>query len=222
MSKPHQAQLNTEADPNIAYPEPLSGSYKETGIQQTWSTFEGRYGPYGYGEGNETYDRGRVHWGEVDWAHLQSQCLEKNAKRSPHAPAVDNEPRFRFRQAGEKITTKSDTVSTGRTAIILRGWSTYVYRDEDMYNIRSMIQEAALASSGDYAVFLMVDIHDLGEPLFASHNFMARYQEVLDLLPKELRNIAILFDESLLENWYPGVEHPYALPAPCDKRLNSR
>jgi hypothetical protein len=40
----------------------------------------------------------------------------------------------------------------------------------------------------------------------------AAYAAVLECVPKELRSIAVLFDETLLENWYPGVvDHRYLL-----------
>jgi hypothetical protein len=96
--------------------------------------------------------------------------------------------------------------STGRTAIVIRSWGDYRYTKEDMTNLRSLVVETALSSGGDYAVFLLVHIKDRSKAIFQS---TANYQAALNsAVPLELRDIAILFDESLLEAWYPKVgEH---------------
>jgi hypothetical protein len=66
-----------------------------------------------------------------------------------------------------------------------------------------MISEAALTTGGEYAVYLLVDIKNKSQNI---HKDPAAYAAMLEYcVPEELRSIAILFDETLLESWYPGV-----------------
>ena len=72
-----------------------------------------------------------------------------------------------------------------------------------MINIRSLIAEAALSSGGEYAVYLLVHIKDTSKMIFENRT---NYEAALeDAVPREFRNIAVLFDESLLRAWYPKV-----------------
>jgi hypothetical protein len=90
-----------------------------------------------------------------------------------------------------------------RTAIVIRSWETYEYTPEDLWYLRSMISEAALTTGGEYAVYLLVDIKNKSQNI---HKDPAAYAAMLEYcVPEELRSIAILFDETLLESWYPGV-----------------
>ena len=93
---------------------------------------------------------------------------------------------------------------TGRTAIVLRTWDCYEYKEEDLYNLRSLIVETTLSSGGEYAIFLLVHVRDPERNIFGSE---ANYAAALDeLLPPELRPMAVLFDNSLLESWYPKIK----------------
>ena len=175
-------------------------------------TADGRYGPYGYGEeGTLNYSRSRVEWDSVNWASLQDACLARN--------------RFRFRKTSKIIKLKTlpmpgklqylkSTISsirgprksTGRTAIVIRTWGNYDYKKNDMINLRSLVVETALSSGGEYAVFLLVHIKDRSKAIF---NNTATYRAALETtVPLEFRFMAVLFDESLLDEWYPKVgEH---------------
>src|ERR1700761_2457428 len=55
---------------NITYPVPEFGSYDALGLPQTWMTFSQRYGPYGYGEDEESYPFMKADWISVNWGKL--------------------------------------------------------------------------------------------------------------------------------------------------------
>ena len=94
--------------------------------------------------------------------------------------------------------------STGRTAIVLRGWDKYKYNAADFYHIRSLIVEAGLRLGGEYSVFLLVDVKDDERHIFQDPQSYQRALE--DFVPAELRSIAVLFDRELLQSWYPKVD----------------
>lgn len=100
------------------------------------------------------------------------------------------------------------TISTGRTAIVLRGWEGYNYTSIDMYHIRSLIVEAGLGSNADYAVFLLVDVKDENNSRHIFRDAQSYENALKDLVPDELRSITVLFDHNLLKTWYPRIsEH---------------
>lgn len=73
-----------------------------------------------------------------------------------------------------------------------------------------MIVEAALATSSEYSVFLLVNVKKRSPDMYKTRAASAAVLE--ECVPKELRSIAVLFDETLLESWYLGiVDHRYVL-----------
>jgi len=187
------------------------GSYKELGIDQSWMTVDGRYGPYGYGEEDEeTYNRTRVDWDNVSWGDLQSDCFDRNTRRFPStASRITNEPRFRLRNdsiVGE-LRSWEEFTPTRRTAIVVRTYDGYRYMPEDLYNLRSLVVEAGLRTGGEYVVVLLVNIKGAESNIFASEE---TYKAALEKaqIPPEFRSITLLWDDKLLESWYSEVgEH---------------
>ena len=201
-------------DIDIEYPQTLGGSHEAVGLAKTWLSAAARYGPYGYREDEPDYNRKPVEWDSVDWGQLQNQCMRSNAKRFSRTSEFQTSSRLALRTwkqrvlgwdlAGPPRHRSSDRA--GRTAIVIRSWDTYDYTGEDLWNLRSIIAEAALATGGEYAVYLLVDVKDKSQEV---HRDPAAYAAMLEyFVPEELRGIAVLFDETLLESWYPGVvEH---------------
>ena len=193
-----------------AYPRPLGGSYEALGLDQTWMTADGRYGPYGYGEeGTVNYSRSRVEWDSVNWASLQDACLARNSFRFQKTSNIVKLKTLPMPGKLQRLksainSNKGPRKSTGRTAIVVRTWSGYDYKKNDMLNLRSLVVETALLSGGEYAVFLLVHIKDTSSDIFKN---TTAYRAALETtVPLEFRSMAVLFDESLLNAWYPKVE----------------
>ncbi|THY70968.1 hypothetical protein D6C94_08122 [Aureobasidium pullulans] len=219
MSESYDDQIHPSHYRNLTYPPPLSGSYEALDLDKSWLTAAERYGPYGLGEEEEDYTGSRVDWSTVNWADLQNACAESNHERLPDAYAFDHgRPRFAYRNrswkekwlpsslTSPKINPRPETEKYHRSAIVIRTWSTYKYTPEDMWNLRSLVAETTLATGGEYAVFLLVDVKDQEAGIFTDPE---AYDRVLrEAVPPELQDIAVLFDDSLLDSWYPNVvEH---------------
>jgi hypothetical protein len=219
ISESYDDQLHPAQYEDFTYPPPLSGSYEALNLEQSWLTAAERYGPYGLGEDKETYTRSRVNWSTISWGHLQNSCSQSNHERLPNAYAFDNgHSRLTYRERSWKekwlpsvfttpdINPRLVTQKYNRSAIVVRVWSTYKYTPEDMWNLRSLVAETSLATGGEYAVFLLVDVKDKEAGI---HNDTKAYDRVLrESVPAEFQDIAVLFDDSLLESWYPDVvEH---------------
>lgn len=203
-------QLRPLYFPDVDYPEPMTGAYEPLGINKTWYSASARYGPYGYGEEKEGYDRSRVDWKSVKWGALQEQCAAANSMRIPQISTFDSQPRFEYRRPGMMnlganiINARTPDEKTGRQAIVIRTWSTYNYTQDDLQNLRSIVAEASLAKSGAYSVFLLVDVKDLSRKI---HHSAKNYQAELNrAVPAEFRDMAVLFDVSLQKSWYASIE----------------
>ena len=188
--------------PGRAYPAPTFGSYDALGLSQGWTTFEQRYGPYGYNNSSGVHDE--IDWNAVDWGHLQEECTMTNSARFSTVDIQHRRSRFQhFEDAGDQVAPR---YKTGRQAIVLRTWSTYEYHPEDLWNLRSIITEASLATNGDYQVFLLVDLKCGEECKDVFSNTTLHEQILQQSVPKEFQNIAVLLHETLQISWYPKVE----------------
>ena len=188
---------------NVTFPRTTAGSYEAIGLEKSWMTFDDRYGPYGYGEKKRKYGFPKVDWDEVNWGSLQHDCLVANKGRFGKVDAFNPAPRFKYMKDGG--TAPAPNAKTRRQAIVLRTWSTYEYQEEDMWNIRAIVAEGSLANRGGYDVVLLVDVKDEDNgPLIHENDDV--YQEVLEAsVPKEFRDIAVLFHYSLQLDWYAKV-----------------
>jgi hypothetical protein len=186
------------------------GSQRELGIDKTWMTADGRYGPYGYGEDLSTYSRSRVNWTAVDWGQLQDRCYVKNTQRFPTAvpsTKVADNVRFGFRNQSARNPTPhwNQFSKSRRTALVIRSYQGFHYTAEVMWAIRALIVEATLRTGAEYAVILLVHVQDRSLNIFESKE---NYRKAFDLcgIPAELRSITVLWDDHLLESWYDPID----------------
>ncbi|KAF4122866.1 Protein of unknown function (DUF3405) [Geosmithia morbida] len=184
---------------------PLFGSHRELGLSSTWMTADGRYGPYGFGEDDPTtYKRSRVDWDLLDWGELVDQCLEPASRHESQHPAM---PRPMLKHSKPKRFKSDDHPHTTRTALVLRSYEGFNYTEEVMWMIRSLITEASLKTGGRYSLILLVNVQDKG---WAIHESPEHYQRAFQAMhiPPELWSLTLLWDENLLESWYPlATEH---------------
>jgi hypothetical protein len=212
-----------------SFPKVFAGGYDVIGLDgDVCFDRYSRYGPYGFGDEKFPEDVKNwkapetiPEWNEVKWGQLQDACLERNKKRyRPGAatPAVKIPsialPPLEVASAAFAVppdTSRSNVENRDtakpkyhhRTAILIRAWTGYKYEENDINAIRAMISELALQSGGEYAVFLYVHVKDRSLKIFDDK---ALYDQVLmENVPVELRDIAILWSESIFPQWYPKV-----------------
>ena len=62
--------------------------------------------------------------------------------------------------------------------------------------------------NADYSVFLLVDVKDEDGSRQIFHDSKSYDKALQEMVPAEFRDIAVLFDQELLESWYPRIpEH---------------
>lgn len=76
-----------------------------------------------------------------------------------------------------------------------------------MWSLRSLITETALASGGEYSVFILMDVkEEHANPSRHIWDDQEFYSHLMDrLVPAEFRAITVLFNRELLQLWYPKV-----------------
>jgi hypothetical protein len=186
-------------------------------------------GEHGEKEGSETTwaKVPHVDWRNMDWADAQRRCYQSNTARynplpervpQPHGFFIDDKTvngtivaRDALSEtvaADEKPTSKS-AKKLGRTAVVIRCWDEYFYREEDLMNLRSLITELSLASGGRYDVHLLVQVKNEARfPIWAD---AATYeQHIKDVIPKEFQGIVTFWTETQMLSLYQGIYDLFA------------
>ncbi|KAK2595234.1 hypothetical protein QQS21_007021 [Conoideocrella luteorostrata] len=176
----------------------------------------------------------RVDYRQVDWADVQRRCFNANAGRykalppktpSPHGfyigesssesilsrrvDGANNATGHPDKAAADPTFSKSTkgSVSTGttpRTAVVVRCWDEYLFREDDIANVRSMIAELSMASGGRYDVHLLVQIKEDGKhPIWADHE--AYEKRINETIPKEFQGMVTLWTETQMLALYQGM-----------------
>ncbi|KAK5083939.1 hypothetical protein LTR05_006446 [Lithohypha guttulata] len=193
-------------------PETL-GSAKVLGLDTSFCFDRySRYSPYGMKDHN--FGRSsRTRWDRMRWGALQEACLEKNAERyvpdgrttMPLKPSkVMHDANDPLDEANKRRKDeKGARQYKSRTAILIRTWEGYEYKENDIQAIRALVTETSLLSGGEYQVFLFVNIKQREADIYNDDKI---YRELLkQTVPAELRDMAILWTERVCEEWYPNV-----------------
>jgi hypothetical protein len=183
-------------------------------------------GQHGDMEGSESvWAQGikKVDYRTVDWAAAQKRCYQRNSARFyPNSPAaeltttfsvIDSKSPKRDEAGGGPREWSNSTVANRRllprTAVVIRSWDDFNYREEDILHLRAMISELSLGSGGEYDVHLLVQVKDEAKhPIWAdSDTYQAHLKECV---PKEFHGITTLWSETQMLMLYQGIFDTYA------------
>ncbi|KAK6196916.1 Arf GTPase arf1 [Pestalotiopsis sp. IQ-011] len=209
------------------------GRYGPYGLGYSQRTGGLGIGEHGEREGSEqTFSKVKaVDWRGLDWADAQRRCYQSNAARykplpervpTPHGFFIDDKTvnasiiaRDMLSEAAAaedrtKTSTDSTEVATKlpRTAVVIRVWDEYLFREEDLMNLRSLITELSLASGSRYDVHLLVQVrNDAAHPIWAD---AATYeQRIRDVIPQELQGLVTFWTETQMLSLYQGIYDLY-------------
>ncbi len=194
----------------------MVGSYEELGLDDSHCfDYSGRLNAYGRGD-DKNDGAGAVDWENVDWGTLQDRCIDQNIERYDQTHEETAVSSFKLPEATtphEKRDASDDDKSRSRSffsrkystrkAVLIRSWDSKDYNPEVTQHIRSMVTELSLHTGGEYAVYLIVEVKDSSRHI---HNSSAAYQTALyNSVPKEFHNITLLFNQPMLDAWYPDI-----------------
>lgn len=176
-------------------------------------------------------------WSEVpqydytnaDWGAAQQRCYNANAKRFRSGNETNGIGKREEAEESEDVAEEAPTAatpatSTGpdatspktpegtklvpRTAVVIRAWDEYTYREEDILYLRSLINELSLGSGGEYDVHLLVQLKDESIPIFSDEATYTRHLHAR--VPAEFHGIATLWSETQMLMLYHSIEETYA------------
>jgi hypothetical protein len=195
-----------------AFEEPTMGSYTALGIESNLCyERETRLWPFGHLEDSDDADTSM--WDNINWGHLQDQCVQGNSDRyvpvteAEHARynattgQSDDETELGKRSQHETRTDRRKTKA--RSAVLIRTWTGNSYTDNDRQAIRSLVTELSLRSGGEYQVYLLLHVKNNTLPIFENATL---YDEVIrDNIPQEFWNMTVLWQESNVAKLYPLI-----------------
>ncbi len=214
------------------------GRYAPYGFGYSVTTGGLGIGEHGEQEGREsTWEKvPRVEWKKVNWAETQRRCYQANMNRYKPLPRRQPSPKGFYIDDGLDATllardatvaeplasvsnvTAKDKVGAGkkpmggelpRTAVVIRCWDEFLWREEDVMNLRSLISELSLASGGRYDVHLLVQVkNDAAHPVWAdAETYQRRIQEAI---PVEFHGLVTLWTETQMLALYQGIYDLFA------------
>ncbi|KAK7737478.1 hypothetical protein SLS53_006551 [Cytospora paraplurivora] len=143
---------------------------------------------------------------EIGEAQLPGEAASA-ASSSQQEPKVQSGEATSEKTAQEPAQTQTQELTGGdlpRTAIVIRCWDEYPWREEDVMYLRSIISELSLASGGRYDVHLLVQVkNDAQYPIWADDEVYA--QRIKDTVPLELQNMVTLWTETQMLSLYQGI-----------------
>ncbi|KAI1763166.1 hypothetical protein GGR53DRAFT_531718 [Hypoxylon sp. FL1150] len=142
----------------------------------------------------EQYHSTAYNWTEVRWGQVQRRCATHKSRKLPS----EDDPYHVWRQRTELHLENLSEGDSNRIAVRL-AW------------LRALIVEVALHRNEKYQVYFLVNIKDTNIDLTDE----ATYQKsLISVVPEELRDIALLFNERTLKTWYPQTpEHDFMYQA---------
>jgi hypothetical protein len=136
----------------------------------------------------------------------QSKVAARGVKEQPQATPAASSSNGPAGDASATKTdeTKDDSPKKSRTAVVVRCWDEYLFKEDDIANVRSMISELALASGGRYDIHLLVQVkNDAQHPVWADHEIYE--QRIRDVIPEEFRGLVTLWTETQMLALYQGI-----------------
>ena len=181
-------------------------------------------------EGSEQVWDGRdeIDYRKIKWAEVQSACMEANAHRFKKPPAALNHfytsmasggPAQDLNKNSDKPDEKKEAnldhpteMSQGpngkrlvpRTAILIRTWKDYSYDAEDIFYLRSLMNELSLQSGTEYVIHFLIQVKDLSLQIWSDEETYNR--ALREALPEEFWGMGTLWSERQMHLVYGGLE----------------
>ncbi|KAI1176950.1 hypothetical protein F4777DRAFT_230584 [Nemania sp. FL0916] len=127
---------------------------------------------------------------------------------TPDDPLPPSDTSVKSDESVKPTTNKEADQAKGnvlpRTAVVVRCWDEFLWREEDVMNMRSLITELVLASGSRYDVHLLVQVkNDAANPIWADLDTYKRRIE--QAIPAEFRGIVTLWTETQMLAVYQGI-----------------
>jgi hypothetical protein len=177
-------------------------------------------------KGSNSRSVNQVDYRTVNWGEAQKRCHKANSARfnpiqrtSIHPITFSTIDESRTLEQHEthatnaKATTSNTTIASRqylpRTAVVVRVWDDFKYREEDILHLRALISELSLGSGGEYDVHLLVQVKDEAKyPIWADAETYRKH--LAESVPQEFHGIATLWTTTQMLMLYQGIFDTFA------------
>ncbi|KAM5355989.1 hypothetical protein ACJ41O_002635 [Fusarium nematophilum] len=138
-------------------------------------------------------------------ASKETAIPEHDAAKSENLkPEASDKPKAEKPDSTKNEEPKTSEVKKSRTAVVVRCWDEYHWREDDIANLRSLITELAVGSGGRYDIHLLVQVkNEAAHPVWADQE---TYQErIEEAIPEEFRGLVTLWSETQMLALYQGI-----------------
>lgn len=145
-----------------------------------------------------------------DWRALMDACYEQRLHERGMAGGVDRfDPHSSFNAEEPDSSSNSKTKfrttpETKRTALVMRAYEGYVWREDDILNMRALISELSLNNPNTpYDIRILVEVHGRHLAVFTSE--WDRLNVLRSSVPREFWGLVELWTEDEMCALYPGL-----------------
>jgi hypothetical protein len=140
----------------------------------------------------------------VNWAALQSQCVQENIDRFDMSPRpMPGGPHYQHLAHDAYNYGIDGGAPVTRSAVIFRSYNGMLYTQDMLRMMRSVIMELVLGSGGEYEAYLLVQIKNDPSPIF--ENDTAYEEAIQKNVPREFWNITVLWSTDIWGELYPKL-----------------
>lgn len=173
--------------------------------------------------GPDSRSMNQVDFRGVNWGDAQQRCYEANAARFDLSPKkaehpitfstineIENVPKSEGHPVkGVSHNGTQTKKALPRTAVVIRSWDDFDYREEDILHLRAMISELSLASGGEYDIHLLVQVKDEARhPIWADAETYKTH--LAASVPAEFHSITTLWSTTQMLMLYQGIHDTFA------------
>ncbi|WFD27571.1 hypothetical protein MNAN1_002570 [Malassezia nana] len=127
-----------------------------------------------------------------NWRALMDACYARHVQQQGWNTSTWDSEQYRTNPAVK------------RTAIVMRAYEGYPWREDDVLNLRAMISELSLNNPGTpYDVRILVEVKDRSLSVFTSE--WDRYRVLVKSVPREFWGLVEFWSEKQLEVLYAGL-----------------
>ena len=149
-----------------------------------------------------------------DWRQLMDNCYAQrlaergvNSSVAAGAPSETKAHTFSTAQAAwdsEATKLRGTDPKTKRTALVLRSYEGYPWREDDILNLRALISELSLNNPNTpYDIRILVEVKNRDLSVFTSE--WDRYRVLVSSVPREFWGLVDFWTEKELEVLYAGL-----------------
>ena len=137
-------------------------------------------------------------FGSYDLINYSAPCMTYEQRYAPYQ-LENNNLTADWRYYLDKCFIKNPREK--RQVVLIRAWQGFIWKKDDLLNLRALITELGLNTGGLFDIAILVEVKD-GSAYLVSESERAK---ILKTIPREIRGLVHLWSEHEMHGLYPGL-----------------